>query len=147
MSNIKTTRTQVTLIANRLHTQGKPRSKAFFEAWAMVKTGELLTKVAGVTFGKRQKALNHLSNYKPEDINIQLIRDFGNTQDNKAVAVLVTVAGKGSYNIGYLPRKLAHIVAILIDKGISIVAEFKSVVGKYFNYMNYGCLISVKMAK
>lgn len=146
MTSIKTTRTQVTLIANKLHSQGKPRSIAFIEAWGIIKAGELLTKVAGVTFGNRQKALKHLTNYKLEDINIKLVRDIGNVQDNKAVAVIVTVAGKGSYNIGYLPKKLAHIVAVLLDKGIDIVAEFKSVVGKYFNYMNYGCLISVKMA-
>ncbi|ACV64366.1 hypothetical protein Dtox_3656 [Desulfofarcimen acetoxidans DSM 771] len=51
-------KTTVMTIANRLHyTQGLSQSQALKAAWQMVKQGKFYTKVRGVTFGNRQKAL------------------------------------------------------------------------------------------
>ena len=65
------------------------------KAWALVKMPQVITKAAGVTYGKRQKALEHLARYAPEQISIRLERERNNEFDYNAVAVIATVQGKG----------------------------------------------------
>ena len=43
------------------------------------------------------------------------------------MAVIVSVEGKGSYTMGYLPRMLAATVASLIDAGKAVGATFTQV--------------------
>lgn len=57
-------RSKVMTIANSLVTKGYNRSQAMFEAWAIVKSASLTTSVAGVTFNRRQEAIQHLSRYR-----------------------------------------------------------------------------------
>ena len=61
--------------------------------------------VAGVTFGSRQKALERLTYYKPEEILTVLVPEPENPYDENAIAVKVLVDGTDtSYCIGYVPK-------------------------------------------
>ncbi|EEG30289.1 hypothetical protein CLOSTMETH_02020 [[Clostridium] methylpentosum DSM 5476] len=115
------------------------------KAWALVKMPQVITKAAGVTYGKRQKALEHLARYAPEQISIRLERERNNEFDRNAVAVIATVQGKGSYCMGYLPRALAAFVAPLMDAGKAVQGLFRRVKGLYEPFMNYGLEIEVKL--
>ena len=115
-------RTTVMTIANRLYyIQGISRSQVLKTAWQIIRQGKFYTKVRGITFGKRQQALARLRNYSPEEITIHLVRDLGNEADPNAVAIVVEVIGKGSYQLGYLKKKHAQVIAPLLDEGVSII--------------------------
>ena len=139
----KTTHSKVMTIANKLVAQGWGRATAMIRAWALVKLPTLETKVAGVTYGNRQKAIEHLAHYAPESITIRLEREQGNEHDRNAVAVWATVEGKGSYCVGYLPRALAAFIAPLMDAGKAVGALFREVRGGYQPYMNLGMVVEV----
>lgn len=113
------------------------------KAWALVKMPRLLTKVSGVTFGKRQKAIEHLTHYRPELVKISLCRDTRNAYDKNAVAVIATVQGKGSYTMGYIPKTLAAFLAPLMDSGKRVYSTLRAIRGLYQPYMNYGLEIEV----
>ena len=83
MTDRYTRHSKVMTIANRLVKQGYNRANAVSKAWALVKMPQLLTKVSGVTFGKRQTAIEHLTHYRPQDIRISLCRDKNNTADKR----------------------------------------------------------------
>ena len=120
-------KSKVCTIANRLVNQGMSRSEAFLQAWATVKAETVETKVAGVTAGRRQEALERLTRYEADRISVNLEREAANKHDSNAVAVIVSVEGKGSYTMGYLPRMLAAIVAPLIDAQKAVRATFTQV--------------------
>ena len=134
---------KVMTIANRLVKQGYGRSTAMIKAWVLVKLPGVVTKVSGVTHGKRQQALEHLTQYSPEDIRIYLKRESDNAFDKNAVKVVVSVRNKGAYTIGYLPRALAAFIAPLLDTGKIIKTAYSGVVGMYEPYMNYGLRITL----
>ena len=136
-------KSKVMTIANRLVAQGWGRAHAMVKAWALAKLPKLETKVSGVTYGNRQKALEHLTQYAPEAVSIRLERERDNEHDRNAVAVWAAVEGKGSYHMGYLPRVLAAFVAPLMDAGKAVGALFKEVRGGYEPYMNYGLRVEV----
>ena len=136
---------KVMTIANKLVTQGYNRANAMVKAWVLVKMPLVETKVSGVTFGKRQKAIQHLSRYNPQDITINLVRERENPQDNNAVAVYAAVRGKGRYCMGYLPKALAAFIAPLMDAGKAVHSTFKEIRGLYEPYMNYGSGIEVRV--
>ena len=138
-------KSKVCVIANRLANQGLTRSEAFRKAWAIVKAETVDTKVTGVTVGRRQEALEKLTRYEADRISVSLTREAANEYDSNAVAVVVSVEGKGSYTMGYLPRMLAATVAPLIDAGKAVRAMFKEIHGKYHNYHNYGMAVSVSI--
>ena len=50
----RTMHSKVMTIANRLVKQGYNRANAMVKAWVLVKLPNICTKVAGVTYGKRQ---------------------------------------------------------------------------------------------
>jgi len=139
------TKSKVCIIANRLIKKGLSRSAAFCKAWQTVKAETLNIKVAGVTFGNRQTALEHLKKYAADNISINLERDTANEHDTNAVAVIATVKDKGSYKIGYIPQKLSATIAPLIDYGKSVKAQFKEVIGKYQSYHNYGLSVNLSI--
>ena len=140
-----TAKSKVCIIANKLTKQGLTRSAAFRKAWQTVKAEIIETKVAGVSYGNRQTALEHLKKYDSELISVNLERDRTNEHDNNAIAVIATVTGKGSYTIGYLPRTLSATIAPLIDYGKAVTAKFQQVIGKYHNYHNYGLSVSLSI--
>jgi ADP-ribosylglycohydrolase len=124
-----TQHSKVMTIANRLVKQGYNRAHAMVKAWALVKLPNVLTKVAGVTYGKRQTALEHLTHYRPQDIRISLYRDGHNTADKNAVAVIAAVRGKGAYTIGYLPKAFAAFIAPLMDSGREVKSRLAEIRG------------------
>ena len=138
------THSKVMTIANRLVSQGYNRANAMIKTWVLLKMPLVETKVAGVTYGKRQKAIEHLSRYAAEDVSIQLVRERDNEFDSNAVAVYATVSGKGSYCMGYLPRALAAFVAPLMDAGKAVQSIYRETKGLYQPYMNYGLTIEIK---
>ena len=141
----RTMHSKVMTIANRLVKQGYNRANAMVKAWVLVKLPNICTKVAGVTYGKRQQAIEHLTHYRPENIRISLYRDNANAYDRNAVAVIATVKGKGSYTMGYLPKALAAFIAPLMDAGRTITSRLASIRGTNEPYLNYGLGIEVKI--
>lgn len=113
-------------IANRLVKQGEKRAAAMVKAWLLVKLTQIETRVKGVTFNRRQKALEHLKRYNTEDITISLQRN-NNHYDNNAVEVIASVRGKGSYCMGYLPKNLAKLIAPLLDNKKPVQSEYRGV--------------------
>ena len=141
----RTQHSKVMTIANRLVKQGYNRANAMVKAWVLVKLQNICTKVAGVTYGKRQQAIEHLTHYRPEHIRISLYRDKANAYDRNAVAVIATVKGKGSYTMGYLPKALAAFIAPLMDAGRTITSRLASIKGTNEPYLNYGLGIEVRI--
>ena len=138
-------KSKVCVIANRLSKQGINRSAAFRKAWATVKAGSVETNVAGVSVGRRQEALERLTQYDASRINVSLERELNNAYDSNAITVIVSVENKGSYTIGYIPAILAKIISPLMDAGKAVTATFKEVRGKYHNYHNYGLSVAVSV--
>lgn len=138
--NIKS---KVMTIANALVKQGVSRSAAMVRAWITVKLRAIQTKTAGVTYGNRQKLLERLARYSPEDITVTLRREQDNAHDRNAVQVIAAVKGKGSAVLGYLNKQLAAAVAPLMDKGSEIVSRFQAVTGGEERYLNYGLNIEI----
>jgi hypothetical protein len=62
-SKANSVKSKVCIIANRLIKQGATRSTAFKKAWETVKAETIETRVVGVSFGKRQTALENLKKY------------------------------------------------------------------------------------
>lgn len=122
--------------ANYLVGQGMSRSEAMKEAWRLAKA-TVVEKVAGVTHGKRQVALEHLTRYQPEQISVALQHETTNTVDANAVAVIVTVVGRGAYQVGYLPAGTAAVLAPLLVRGVPVKAKFERIVGGYLG-KSYG---------
>ncbi len=141
----RTQHSKVMTIANKLVKQGYNRANAMVKAWVLVKLPNICTKVAGVTYGKRQQAIEHLTHYRPENIRISLYRDKANAYDRNAVAVIATVKGKGSYTMGYLPKALAAFIAPLMDAGRTITSRLASIRGTNEPYLNYGLGIEVRI--
>lgn len=141
----RTQHSKVMTIANRLVKQGYNRANAMVKAWVLVKLPNICTKVAGVTYGKRQQAIEHLTHYRPENIRISLYRDNANAYDRNAIAVIATVKGKGSYTMGYLPKALAAFIAPLMDAGRTITSRLAGIRGTNEPYLNYGMGIEVRI--
>jgi hypothetical protein len=132
-------------MANSLVKQGIGRSAATIKAWTPVKLSVADVKTAGVTHGKRQKALARLERCPRGMVRVTLERDAANEHDKNAVAVVATVEGKGSYVVGYLPRRLAAFVAPLLDAGKAVKAGYKSVTGGFDALAHRGLLIALEV--
>jgi hypothetical protein len=59
MKNSVLIKSKAMSIGNRL-ALNMPRPEAFVKAWGIAKAGAVVIRVAGVTFGSRQKALKRL---------------------------------------------------------------------------------------
>ena len=94
--------------------------------------------VAGVTFENRQKALERLTYYAPEEILTVLVEEPDNPYDKNAIAVKVFVKGTDrSYCLGYVPK--ADIPRI--KSGLTNSHELKITYEKN----NYKAQVSTKM--
>lgn len=85
-------------------------------AWKMVRS-DMTTRIAGVTFGKRQEALKHLGWYAKRR-KVFTLQHVDNEHDENAVAVIATVIGKGSAQVGFIPRQVAKMIAPLLKAGL-----------------------------
>jgi hypothetical protein len=108
-------KSKVVTLGNKLAPRmGGDRKAAFIQAWAIVKAGGLELAVKGVRFGRRQEALRRLAGYNPAAIRAVLVPEPSNQADPTAVAVMVGVnGGKGLYRLGYVPRNMAPVAAVL----------------------------------
>jgi hypothetical protein len=67
-----------------------------------------------VSFATRQEALKRLATYSPAQVRAVLIPEPENPADPAALAVMVGVqGGKGLYRLGYVPRNMAPVAAVL----------------------------------
>ena len=120
MNPITTRRVAVMLLAHSLRTSHNwPMSVALKWAWRIEKS-DIAARVAGVRYGQRQTALEHLSRYAARDTFLSLRRESGNAYDRNAVAIIATVAGRGSVRVGYLAATTARVVAPLMDRGLLV---------------------------
>lgn len=142
---LKDFRRKVMQIANRLVGQGYIRACAMKTAWKLIKTHAVSTKIAGTSFDNRQNILALLTKYNPADVSVKLVRDRSNAFDSNAIAVTAAVKGKVSAVIGYLPKAVASVVAVLMDKGLRIMSDTLIIVGGYSGHENYGARIIVKI--
>ena len=136
---------KVMTIANKLVKQGYNRAYAMVKAWTLVKLSGVTVKVAGVTYGKRQTAIEHLTHYRPQDIRISLWRDKDNAADKNAVAVIAAVRGKGAFKMGYLPRAFAAFIAPLMDSGKAVFSRLTAICGGQALYLSYEMRIEVRV--
>lgn len=127
--------------ANELVKRGLTKSEAFKKAWMLAKN--VVSKVSGVTFGKRNKALERLTHYRPEQISVHLVREDGNPYDSNAISVIAAVEGKGSYCVGYVPAETTSVLASIIDMGVTVKATLNKIVGGWFEGQNYGMRIGL----
>lgn len=142
---LKDFRKRVMQIANRLVGQGYIRACAMKTAWTLIKAHAVSTKIAGTSFDNRQNILALLTKYNPADVSVKLVRDRSNAFDSNAIAVTAAVKGKVSAVIGYLPKAVASVVAVLMDKGLRIMSDTLIIVGGYSGHENYGARIIVKI--
>ena len=129
MMNLKS---KIMTLGNRLSSRMNRRD-AFIQAWAIVKAGGMEVAVKGVTFGNRQEALRRLASYNPAQIRAVLVPEPANPADPAAVAVRVGVqGGKGLFTLGYVPRELAAIVAVIGNQlpALRVVAGIRGWSGK-----------------
>jgi len=115
-------------IPPRLEAIGIPKD----EIDAIVNEGAELIKikVVGVTFGTRQKALERLTYYAPEEVLTVLVPEPENPYDKNAIAVKVFVDGtKESYCIGYIPKTETSKIMPFVSK----LPELKIIWGDTFN--------------
>lgn len=143
----RTKHSKVMTIANNLVKQGYSRSMAMVKAWIIIKLKSLRVPVVGTTFGNRQKAIHHLERYPHENIAIELHREYTNKYDSNAVSVVANVKSKGSYVMGYLSKKLAALIAPLLDTGKAVLSTFCKVTGGkvYDMQLNYGLTINISI--
>lgn len=94
-------------VANNLRKSGYTLSQAFRMAWKLHK-GTASVKVAGVTKGRRQEAIEHLSRYNPEMVSFILNRESDNQYDRNAIAVYASV-GSGIAEPHRQKKRQAHI--------------------------------------
>lgn len=142
---LKDFRKRVMQIANRLVGQGYIRACAMKTAWKLIKSHAVSTKIAGTSFDNRQNILALLTKYNPADVSVKLVRDRSNAFDSNAIAVTAAVKGKVSAVIGYLPKAVAAVVAVLMDKGFAVLSDTLSIVGGFADRENYGARIIVKI--
>lgn len=142
---LKGFRRKVMQIANRLVGQGYIRACAMKTAWKLIKAHAVSTKVVGTSFDNRQNVLALLAKYNPADVSVKLVSDRSNAFDSNTVAVTAAIKGKVSAVIGYLPKAVASVIAVLMDKGLRIMSGTLSIVGSYSGHENYGARIIVKI--
>lgn len=145
MKQITRIRKAVTTLANRINGKIHDLSAAFIRAWQIVRGRQLISKVSGVTYGTRQRALRKLEQYSKGMINVTLERETSNAYDANAVRVMVNVGSGGKYHLGFIPRDLAALIAPLLDKGIQLATRFHGVTGGYERRDTYGALIAIEV--
>jgi len=144
MKEITKKRKVVATFANRFYKTIQDRPYAFEKAWEIAKDARPIgSKVAGVSFGNRQVALERLEKYEPASVVVTLTREVDNVHDTNAIKVLVNVQDRDKYHLGYLPGKMASLLAPLIDKGLEPAASFQGVTGGYEEKATRGALIGI----
>ena len=121
-------------VANRL-AKTLSRSEALKTAWALSKGQQ--AAVVGVTAGKRQQALEHLTRYAAADTDI--------TVKGKDMAVYAGAQGSGCYMVGYLSRQAAAIVRLIQKVGQAVKIRLQAVVGGFGEGIRYGLRLCITL--
>ena len=75
-------------LANQINKKLKNLSTSFKKAWQLAKAGVIQSKISGVTFGNVQRALQRLTQYSPDNISVELIRQRNNEHDANAIGFM-----------------------------------------------------------
>ena len=86
-----------------------------------------------------------MTKYSPADISVELVRESTNAFDSNAVAVTAAIKGKVRAVIGYLPSAVAAVVATIMDKGFTVIADKMHIVGGYADREKIGARIILKI--
>lgn len=92
-----------------------------------------VVKLSGVSWGNRQQVISQLKPKTP----LKMVRDYNNAYDKNAIFVSL----QDGTQIGWIPKKLAEIVAPQMDAGFSWETEVREVIGSHET--NYGILINL----
>jgi hypothetical protein len=137
-------RSNICKVANQLRKSGYTLSQAFRMAWKLAKS-QATVKVAGVSQGNRQVAINHLRHYSPECVQVSLTRESHNQYDSNAIAVNVSVNGSKAYKMGYIPAAVAALLSEVIDNITEIKAGLQAIVGGYYADMMSGLRLNLSI--
>ena len=126
------------------HNEDKPREN----------TKTFKTKVAGVTFAKRQSYLKRIAK-KLDDFDydfpdISLEREPNNKHDRNAIKVIwhdynERTDEEKDIHVGYIAAHVAVSLAKDIDSGLNVSAYFEEILGGFDDEDNYGMLITVQI--
>ena len=137
-------RSVICRVANNLRKQGYTLSAAFRAAWRLAKS-KAAVKVAGVSKGSRQTAIDHLRSYSAESVQITLQRESRNTYDSNAIFVLVSVNGSKAYKMGYIPAAVAALLSEVIDNITEIKASLQTITGGFYADMMSGLRLNLSI--
>ncbi|MDD6490275.1 MAG: HIRAN domain-containing protein [Clostridia bacterium] len=137
-------RSNICKVANKLRKQGYTLSQAFRMSWKLAKN-KAVVKVAGVSKGNRQTAIEHLARYSADTVNITLTREKTNRFDSNAIAVYVSVKGSKAYKIGYIQAHIAKLLSGVIDNITEIKATLKAITGGFYDDMLQGLLLNLSI--
>lgn len=131
-------------VANQLHKSGYTLSQSFRLAWRLVK-GKASVKVAGVTKGNRQKAIEHLKRYSLDMVSFILKREPNNIYDSNAISVYAKVGNGNLFQMGYIPAVVSNLLCGVIDNIISIKATLQAITGGYYRDMVQGLQLGLSI--
>lgn len=124
-------------VANQLHKSDYTLSQSFRLAWRLAK-GKASVKVAGVTKGSRQKAIEHLKRYSLDMVSFILKREPNNIYDSNAISVYAKVGNSKMYKMGYISAVVSNLLCGVIDNIISIKATLQAITGGFYVDMVQG---------
>lgn len=130
-------------VANRLRKGGYTLSQAFRMAWKLAK-GKASVKVAGVTKGRRQEAIEHLSRYNPETVSFSLLREKQNSFDLNAIAVYASVGNGKPYKMGYISAAVACLLSG-VDNITTVNARLQAITGGFYADMVQGLRLTLSI--
>lgn len=103
-------------------------------SWRVVRSRIRLhySKASGVAAPgtSRQARLHQLASYRPEDISLVFVRDYGNKFDGNAIRISASVDGNKWFTIGYVKAQIAAVIAPLMDKGYEVVSVLDQITGR-----------------
>lgn len=129
-------------VANQLHKSGYTLSQSFRLAWRLAK-GKASVKVAGVTKGNRQQAIEHLKRYSLDMVSFVLKREPNNIYDSNAISVYAKVGNSKMYKMGYISAVVSKLLSGVIDNITTIKANIKAITGGYYRDMVQGLQLSL----
>lgn len=124
-------------VANQLHKSGYTLSQSFRLAWRLAK-GKASVKVAGVTKGNRQQAIEHLKRYSLDMVSFILKREPNNIYDSNAISVYAKVGNGKMYKMGYISAVVSNLLCGVIDNITSIKATLQAITGGFYVDMVQG---------
>ena len=124
-------------VANQLHKSGYTLSQSFRLAWRLAK-GKASVKVAGVTKGNRQQAIEHLKRYSLDMVSFILKREPNNIYDSNAISVYAKVGNSKMYKMGYISAVVSNLLCGVIYNITSIKATLQAITGGFYVDMVQG---------